>query len=331
MNCPWCARKACPCVASPCYDLTNMAENPFIPDYDEPSPPPATLYKYVTPQRIDVLENGCIRFTPLLGTNDPFEVRQTFDRIAGPRFRAALLHEADVSDIDGLIVEEFEKLGLDRNAAAQLGQGAAQAFLGNDYAAVLRDQSKALVDLLITHLNTPANVDHMLIRLGGRLLALSLSEQFDSAVMWAHYAQNSTGFVIAFDSTSAFFREGKAGKSRAVHNIAYFDEKVDELLDDLRACLISKTADWSYEREWRVYVKVEEADRIEKRGGDDIHLLDFPASAISRVIAGTRATPETITHLQGILSAQYPGVSLTTIRPDRSSAKLIEVAIDPST
>ncbi|TZG36532.1 hypothetical protein [Agrobacterium sp. B1(2019)] len=63
-----------------------------IPDLFDPEdpklsePPPPTLYKYMVAERIDgVLEQGMVRFTHLLDTNDSFEVQKTFRRFAGPK------------------------------------------------------------------------------------------------------------------------------------------------------------------------------------------------------------------------------------------------------
>ncbi|WP_172717247.1 hypothetical protein [Neorhizobium sp. T6_25] len=54
--------------------------------------PPASLYKYLAPERItDVLETATFKFTRMANTNDIFEVRKTFERIAGPRFKELML------------------------------------------------------------------------------------------------------------------------------------------------------------------------------------------------------------------------------------------------
>ena len=37
---------------------------------------PATLYKYLCPERVDVLQNLRIRFTQVSALNDPFESSQ---------------------------------------------------------------------------------------------------------------------------------------------------------------------------------------------------------------------------------------------------------------
>ena len=46
-------------------DMKEIAQMPDIPD---------SLYKYVTADRIDILQNGHIRFTQPSVLNDPFEM-----------------------------------------------------------------------------------------------------------------------------------------------------------------------------------------------------------------------------------------------------------------
>jgi len=48
------------------------------------------LYKYVVPDRVDVLQNGSIRFTQSEYLNDPFELRPQIEQ---------LLSNTDIEDI----------------------------------------------------------------------------------------------------------------------------------------------------------------------------------------------------------------------------------------
>lgn len=76
-----------------------------LDDFDDPPPPPRFLYKYLSAERVgNVLEGGTVRFTPLMNTNDSFEVRATFDKVAGPKFLSMLKGQ-----IDALWSREFAK------------------------------------------------------------------------------------------------------------------------------------------------------------------------------------------------------------------------------
>lgn len=53
-----------------------MAETFDLDDFDNPPSQPRYLYKYLSAERVgNVLEGGTVRFTPLMNTNDTFEVR----------------------------------------------------------------------------------------------------------------------------------------------------------------------------------------------------------------------------------------------------------------
>jgi len=66
---------------------------------ERPKPPPV-LYKYMNDQRLDVLKCGRIRFTPPLNANDIFEVRQTFDLLAGPKMQEFFREASTDVDFD---------------------------------------------------------------------------------------------------------------------------------------------------------------------------------------------------------------------------------------
>ena len=75
-----------------------MAETFDLDDFDNPPPPPRYLFKNLSAKRVgNVLEGGTVRFTPLMNTNDTFEVRSTFEKLAGPKFIAMLSQRMDTT------------------------------------------------------------------------------------------------------------------------------------------------------------------------------------------------------------------------------------------
>ena len=116
-----------------------------------------------------------------------------------------------------------------------------------------RQLLSAFIDRMPALLNTPERVDQLLNKIASDKLLFSLTERPDSSPMWAHYAANSAGFVIAFDTRSPFFQRGEHLERQGLHKVIYFDGRIPEIADNPFACLISKQADWSYEREWRLH------------------------------------------------------------------------------
>jgi hypothetical protein len=293
---------------------------------DELPPPPPVLYKYVAPDRIDVLERSRIRFTPLLGTNDLFEVRQTFRQFAGPKFRAMIMRGATKIDFDAQIVDMIQtELGLDAETAARIAPEVILRTFGPNHREAITNLVAEVVDAhTLPFFNTPKKIENWLEGMGSRLLALSLSDDPYNPVMWAHYGANWRGIVIAFDTSNRFFTQGRDGTPKCLNKVAYFDEQYDELFDSPRTAMSSKKADWKYEREWRLYITEGEADEVLIFGEHTVHLRSFPSDAVSRVIVGHEAAEADIARLREVMSRLYPEATLTGIVPKRFSAQLAE-------
>lgn len=300
----------------------------MLDDQDDNRPlPPAIVYKYVAAERIDVLRNGSIRFTPPLNTNDIFEVRQTFELLAGPKMRELFVQQAAAIDINNTLVDAMEDTPLAGMSPDELKQLFKEATGGDLEASLQGMLSIMLNDTVFPNMNSPKAIDDLLTKLGSDLICLSLTERFDSSPMWAHYAGNSTGFVIAFKTDNNFFRRGNAGERQGLQKITYFDGQIAEVMDDVYAALMSKQEDWAYEREWRLYVKAGQASRTLAVHADTIHLVDFPRQAVQRVILGLRASGQLEAEMQNLLAEHYPYAQLTRVQADRGIASLTEVSV----
>jgi Protein of unknown function (DUF2971) len=302
----------------------DKAENPPLP--------PRYLYKYLSAERVgNVLEGGTVRFTPLLDTNDTFEVRSTFDRFFGPKALSLLAEKMDnaLSEdaLRNMTAEFLRKHGLER-LAPDLVLRIAEQHYGGNLRGLLRSQMQHAVDsLLVPNLNNPESAQKLLEEFGRGLLCFSLSERMDSPPMWAHYADNNAGFVVVFDTEHAWFRQRKSGDKNRLQKVAYFDGKLDEPLDNPEAAFISKTTDWSYEREWRLYIKDGEADMNVGSAEAPIHLVEFPPEAIDRVILGINTRPEVATHIFKTVANRYPHATITRAVPNRWSHTYDEVHV----
>ncbi|WP_267386166.1 DUF2971 domain-containing protein [Sphingomonas sp. GC_Shp_3] len=298
-----------------------------IYEIDARPAPSAVVYKYVAAERVDVLRNANIRFTPPLNTNDIFEVRQTFELLAGPKMQNLFAEQATALNIDETIADALKETPLAGMSVAAVKQFFS-ATVGGDLETSMRDMlGMVLKDAVFPTMNSPKAMDDLLVKLGSDLICLSLTERFDSSPMWAHYAGNSTGFVIAFDTTSPFFRRGDDGERQGLHKITYFDGKIAEVMDDVYAAFMSKQEDWAYEREWRLYVKANQASKTLTVGTDTIHLVDFPRDAVQRVILGLRASEDLEAAVTELLATDYPHATLTRVQADRATASLAEVSI----
>jgi hypothetical protein len=307
-----------------------MAETFDLDDFDNSPPPPRYLYKYLSAERVgNVLEGGTVRFTPLMNTNDTFEVRSTFEKLAGPKFIAMLSEQMDTTvseaNVREMIAEELKKYGLG-SLPPDIAIRLVEQQTGQNLLTTLRTQMQSAVDtMLVPTFNDPKNIEGLLEKLGRELLCFSLSERMDVAPMWAHYADNNSGFVVAFDTEHEWFQRRKGGQKTRLQKVTYFDGKVEEPLADIQAALISKTTAWEYEREWRLYVKEDQVDRTVGDPADPIHLLDFPPDAVDRVILGPKTREETAQRIRDALAARYPNTRLVRAVPNRANHTYDEV------
>ena len=119
-----------------------------------------------------------------------------------------------------------------------------------------------------------------------RTFICSLSETCDNVLMWSHYANKNAGMCLVFNSHNAgLIRDN-------VVPVQYYDRYPSNLvdarrIDDLgmltKQLLASKSAKWSYEREWRAFmVNNNSGDADEMKGA----LYKYDPSLLSGVVLG---------------------------------------------
>lgn len=86
-----------------------------------------------------------------------------------------------------------------------------------------------------------------------------LSAKFDSPLMWSHYGDQHRGFCVEYHSADAKdigLHKVNYGESREIKTsmisawLVGNDPKVTKGVD--RVCLLTKSREWAYEREWRM-------------------------------------------------------------------------------
>lgn len=305
----------------------DLAER-LVAHLEEPRAAPRLLYKYLAPERIDVLQNAHIRFTQLCGTNDAFEVRRTVNTFFGPRMEALVRESFEGEQLESRCIELLAtKLGITREQAEALfnehrGTAPFKAMM-----ATMTDQLEHLVGTVFpTALGDPEFIMRILTDFASGGAALSLSEDPHIPMMWAHYAANWAGFVLSFDTKDPSLIPSKANGS-TFFPIQYRDEPVEEMFDDPIGVFFSKQTGWAYEREWRKIIGPEQADTTLPAEPDDIYLKKFRRSAVERVIVGHRATAAFIDDLRQVLR-DYPEAGFFMARPEPSQGKVIEVELE---
>jgi len=241
------------------------------------------LYKYLHPDRVDVLQNLKIRFTQVSALNDPFESLPGIiqkDR----EWYLQQFHEKRVKP-------EMIRLGInDQREREQFRRAFEEQYFSN-FLACYTDQ-KWLEEQSEIVQRASASVQG----------CLSLSATPKNILMWSHYAHNHEGYVIGFDAEHEYF-------GKTVQPVAYSDIRPTH--NPLEAhhgpeIFYTKSKDWSYEQEYRkhqAFVKpitlasgrtflnfVQAAGPIPTNSA--IMLYPFPKESIKCLILGWKSSPE---------------------------------------
>jgi hypothetical protein len=294
-------------------------QNPSEPDVSFKNPP-SRLFKYLHPDRIDVLEACKICFASPLNLNDPFELK--------PPIR---LYESDESMwamVDELLPQLIEQTFAELPAAArnlitkEQIESLTRAHMlseNNGFASIL----KGLTPVLHSRFN-----EEMEKRIG----ILCLTEAPDDILMWAHYACSHEGFVIEFDPGSAFFNQRRTQKDefRHLRPVQYSNVRPSLTFDnaDFKA-MLTKSEHWSYEREWRMMADLNDATTSLSIHGKTYHLFEFPSSCIKSVILGARM-PQAIKARFLELISKNPMLAHVTCYQASTDDILFKLNIEPT-
>lgn len=255
------------------------------------------VYKYLIPDRIDVLRNGRIRFTQPAALNDPFELRPYFESLVDERELVERMVR-DPIDLTPHLLEAYESAPPETRAAVTPEQWLTfvRGVLASEQGQATVQETLGMALGVIRDL-TPGAREQIYAGFGERVGILSLSEAPDVPLMWAHYAQSHQGFVVGFDDAHPFFHGRRSEEDDFYHlrAVVYRPPVAYASMMDLdgEAFLVSKHPDWSYERERRMLVPLDPAAPTSVTpAGDAIHLRPFPPDSVECVILGARSAPD---------------------------------------
>ncbi len=254
--------------------------------------PPDILYKYVGCEvhHLHILSELHIRFTQPDDLNDPFD------------FIPALLPPVDV--------EQFVDDTIARNRAAI------------NLAGLNPEQIYSARDILIS--SYTQNPDELLKRFTqivkenfNELGVLSLAARNDNLPMWAHYANNHSGFVIGFrtDCSPLAKRSTDQITEGELRPVIYRVGRVSSPCDPFTLdpdILFIKLDDWSYEEEWRIVRRLSSCDRVlnDLAGEPRYYQCKIDPSAIVQINIGMNMAPAIRNQL---IALTAPGTPLENV------------------
>lgn len=263
-----------------------------------------TLFKYLPPERVDVLQKSTIRVTQPSALNDKHEALPNLtalvrDEMVDQVLQSDYLENPDNDTLNVMRQAPVYKEYSDEKLREILAKSA--PFLKDFLAKAAHDLNRGLLREILPNLGT-------LLRdfIDPHLGVLSLTDNPSSMSMWAHYAKEHEGFVLGFNGTHPMFhsRENWAHHVGYPNPVEYFNEKPSlTILDVLSVkALFSKHIDWSDEREWRIVLPLAECSVCgNDPRGNSVHLLSYPRSMVRYVVLGANISDSVAHDLCDIL------------------------------
>lgn len=236
---------------------------------------PYSFLKFVTQDRIDILKDGYIRFTPPKDLNDPFEVNPVV--IPHDPYNIQLIesgydfqnHEFTESDHE-FSWKRFNKIGHYKTEYSKFS---------NKYGILSLSSSNDMCSM-------PS------------VAIFSEEDPRRNLLMWSHYTDEHRGFIIEFHRD--FIDDTEISK------ITYSHERPMVTQEDIESGVIFpffvKGKKWCYEKEWRIIKPLEQADKIvHLDNGNTIHLFKIKRSQIRSITTGCNMDTNKIEELKKIV------------------------------
>ncbi len=240
--------------------------------------PSTSLFKFV--RSVSAVENilrGCLRFSMADELNDPIE-------LAGEINEEMVLAS----------LEEFRKNGYsDIEYKWLCRQGALLKSLSPSSQAIpvprsAEEAHRQIMSSFYDDTRSLASLQRSAVRdIKSKTGILSLTSNWSSLPMWAHYAGNADGFVVIFDSLDTYFTGDKTGVLDQLEPVSYSDvfEGMTFRPSSQKNLFFWKYSDWSYEKEYRV---VSALQRCKKKvvGTTNMWLREIDPAYVCGVIIG---------------------------------------------
>ncbi|MER8903444.1 DUF2971 domain-containing protein [Mesorhizobium sp. M0772] len=115
---------------------------------------------------------------------------------------------------------------------------------------------------------------------------ICMSKDWDSPLMWAHYADSHKGMVLGFDVPDKAFYQVEYQKKRPTLADMGLNTLDDITPDDIKRLIRTKAEGWSYEQEYRAYISL--TDGVEIKGETHFFMPFSKDLKLREVIVGSR-------------------------------------------
>lgn len=280
-------------------------------------------FKYLCPERIDVLTSKSIRFTQPSYLNDPFEQlpfiysfmsKEEFDGL----YDVMLEEDFNTKEFQDRLIEAcvgvMAKFKIFN--AAELTNKILQMDLSRISDPMIRQVLRKILTEPIENFELARSFRS---EVDSKLGILSLSQRNDNLTMWSHYGDKHKGLIIEFDPLSDFLSNPysiskklskllpvKYLRSRPMMRV--FDKEVHlpNWVDKIAAkVFLTKSYHWKYEEELRLVKGLDQSIKNFEYEKEQIYLFSFDNMAVKNVYLGVNATAGTEASVRLVLSEKW--------------------------
>ena len=272
------------------------------------------LYKYVSSEiALTNIASGRIKFATLDSLNDPTELLPKIYEIelleSLRRIRTIGYDEDDLIDLkrQELIFQKLspETMVIPAPESIEIANSIVNLPVYNNLEYLKR----------MFH----QTVEFMSLRCG----IFCVSTRYDSLPMWAHYAENASGFVIEFEDLHHTFSGDGTGILDEISSVQYKVKRsgINFEKGSYKSLFFEKDKDWEYESEKRVITDLKSCKKIGTDNGD-IFIKEINKNHISRVIFGWKVPNQNVKKLSQKISSINPKAQITVAKIENG---LIEI------
>lgn len=255
------------------FDLSSLFD-PDVEKIEKTKYAADAIYKYFPPVRRGFFSRPQLRFSQKDVLNDPFEMSRRWKEARNVGLREYI--ETGLRYVlprvftdKEVLLERFTEQGekelgrrITRNERRRLESiltsPAGQTFIQSQ---LVHAQQLVGPLLEVTFARLEADFDKLMEEILAKDGILSLTEDHLNEVMWAHYAENFTGFVVGFDCTNDFFfHTDDKGRRSLLRKVIYADDRVENFWRNPYYSFLVKTSRWEYECEWRMLKPLSDCD-----------------------------------------------------------------------
>jgi hypothetical protein len=279
------------------------------------TPTTTSYFKYLAPDRFDVLESQKVRFSPPSALNDPFELLFGTDFLDDPEKSKWL--ETDVGTRQYLRHQEKSK-----------AEGRSPRYTEEQFRTAAAEKVSKMKDKL----KAVAIESHKGQISVFRIFCLTSVPPHGakSLPLWTYYSDGHKGMALEFDAKHPWVDYKCPGSDDPYSGIVRYSERRVQYSDPLTPDFVFTKAEcWRHEGEYRVLRHLDTAKDLDRSKIDS--LVAFPTMALVSVTLGINSPQILVEKVQAVLQeARYKHIKLNYAEIDRDSFSVITSRNPPS-